>query len=804
MKKTCLLWFLAASLFLFSSGYAVNYQLFLPTNNHPVFSGKLVSKTLAEKTAALFSQNLSGTGFPGPTMIYNGVDGEPAVYVFVYSLNENPFPEEAEILGKVSQGWQLYAQGEQESDPEMMKSAQKMITQEGDFLTVVVSARREFGPVVEYYNGLPLHYTAKEKAIELAQNKLSSNQVNLSQVIFASPFDVWFEFVSPDQKTYVSPFTFSTYTEDQVKVSYQMESDLLQREKSESDWEKMETGVGIPFDKVQFRISGVSDFDWSYGCSPSASADVLGYWDANGYPLLIDYYFNRYDPLEMEWDYNVPNVQQQLSWAMHTDSTTGSTSISNIGPGIRTVCNHPDYQNNYGFSDYTDYDQSLGYLINELNLGYPAVWNVISHPTYGNHSMCAMGWGPPDTSYICVHDTWSSTPVEVVVNWNGWSAERYTVGIRSGAATLYNYNNIHSTKVSMTISNYGAIGDASGQDYVWNGINQLFDGSLILSWVVPGDSMIAIDMFNPDVKNSWYPFDSLIVRDTSFGQFGSAALIDTIGLGAEVRQYSVGSSNPLYGEFILQQYVIRNIADTAMQTYVSLCLDWDIFDGVNTSDPYNNFGGMNQQHNLAWQFDPRSTFKKYKYGMLRIPLDDSSCYSFVGVRNPVYIWPQEGWRHDQLWNLVSTYGWTDYTNPDTDFCQLMTPSKLTLPPDSALLESFIIFGVDTTQHLMNASWWKPIFSFCGFYRGDVNQDALLDVSDVVYLINYLYKSGVTPLPFTDQGDVNHDKIVDVSDIVYLLNYLFRAGSPPQDYQRFLPPSWQNRFTRTSLFQNTNW
>jgi len=790
---------MVVSLFIFSSAQAADYQLSLQTINHPGFSGELVSKALAEKTAALFFQNLSGTGVPGPTLTYNGVDGEPAVFVFVYSLKDNPFPGESEILGKVSQAWRLYGQGEKENDLGMIKSAQKMITQEGDFLTIVVSARREFGPVVEYFYGLPLHYTAKEKAIGLAQKKLSSDQVDLSQVIFASPFDVWFEFKSDGRKTYVSPLNFSVYSEDEVFVSYQMESDLLQQEKTESDWEKIETGVGIPFDKGQFRISGVPDFDWSYGCSPSAAADVLGYWDANGYPLLIDYTFNRYDPLEGEWDYNVPNVQQQLSWAMHTDSSAGATSISDIGPGTRSVCNHPDYQNNYGFRDYTDYNQNLGYLINKIRSGYPAIWNVISHPTYGNHSMCAMGWGPgtPDTAYICLHDTWSSTPVEVLVNWNGWSAERYTVGIDTARGGGCAYNNVHANKASMTVTNYGAIGDESGQDFVWNGTDQLFDGSLILSWVAPGDSMIAIDMFN-HVKDSWYCYDSLIIRDTTFGQFGSTAFIDTIGLGVEIEQYSVGSSNATYGEFILQQYVIKNLADTAMQAYVSLSLDWDIYDA------YNNLGGMDQLHNLSWQMDPRTAYKKYRYGILRVPLDDSLCYSFVGVRNPVYIWPQQDWRDDQLWSLISTPGWTNYSTPDTDFCQLLTSRKLTLPPDSALLESFIIFGVDTTQHLMNASWWKPMLSFSGFYRGDVNQDGLLDVADAVYMINYLYKSGPAPLPFADQGDVNHDKIMDVSDIVFLLNYLYKSGPAPQDYQRFIPPSWQNRFVRSSMFQNTNW
>jgi hypothetical protein len=36
--------------------------------------------------------------------------------------------------------------------------------------------------------------------------------------------------------------------------------------------------------------------------------------------------------------------------------------------------------------------------------------------------------------------------------------------------------------------------------------------------------------------------------------------------------------------------------------------------------------------------------------------------------------------------------------------------------------------------------------------GDVNDDGIVDVSDVIYLINYLYKDGpAPPAPFPDPG-----------------------------------------------------
>jgi len=64
--------------------------------------------------------------------------------------------------------------------------------------------------------------------------------------------------------------------------------------------------------------------------------------------------------------------------------------------------------------------------------------------------------------------------------------------------------------------------------------------------------------------------------------------------------------------------------------------------------------------------------------------------------------------------------------------------------------------------------------------GDVNADAKVSVSDVVYLINYLFKGGPVPkcIPFTSCADANGDGKITVSDVVYLINYLFKGGPPP--------------------------
>jgi hypothetical protein len=67
-----------------------------------------------------------------------------------------------------------------------------------------------------------------------------------------------------------------------------------------------------------------------------------------------------------------------------------------------------------------------------------------------------------------------------------------------------------------------------------------------------------------------------------------------------------------------------------------------------------------------------------------------------------------------------------------------------------------------------------------FECGDANCDGRVSISDIVWLINYLFKGGPPPCPIIKSGDVNCDGVVTVSDITYLNNYLFKGGPPPCD------------------------
>lgn len=64
--------------------------------------------------------------------------------------------------------------------------------------------------------------------------------------------------------------------------------------------------------------------------------------------------------------------------------------------------------------------------------------------------------------------------------------------------------------------------------------------------------------------------------------------------------------------------------------------------------------------------------------------------------------------------------------------------------------------------------------------GDLNADGLHTASDLVYFVQYLFKSGAKPIPCEAVADVNCDGRSTTSDLIALIAYLFRSGTAPCD------------------------
>ncbi len=63
--------------------------------------------------------------------------------------------------------------------------------------------------------------------------------------------------------------------------------------------------------------------------------------------------------------------------------------------------------------------------------------------------------------------------------------------------------------------------------------------------------------------------------------------------------------------------------------------------------------------------------------------------------------------------------------------------------------------------------------------GDADGSSVVTISDVVFLINYIFGGGAAPNPIL-AGDANCDLSVTISDAVSLVGYVFLGGAPPCD------------------------
>ena len=132
------------------------------------------------------------------------------------------------------------------------------------------------------------------------------------------------------------------------------------------------------------------------------------------------------------------------------------------------------------------------------------------------------------------------------------------------------------------------------------------------------------------------------------------------------------------------------------------------------------------------------------------------------------------------WSKSSEVNYTLQYAQDSDFTTgVVTLSGLSDTSYSIALPSHTYYWhVESYNQCNQESGFQDTpLSFYVFLSGDASKDGIVDVADVVYLINYLYRSGPAPDP-PQSADVWPDQVLDISDLVFLLNYLYRHGPAP--------------------------
>ncbi len=131
--------------------------------------------------------------------------------------------------------------------------------------------------------------------------------------------------------------------------------------------------------------------------------------------------------------------------------------------------------------------------------------------------------------------------------------------------------------------------------------------------------------------------------------------------------------------------------------------------------------------------------------------------------------------YDLQVQIVSPTADTVFYTPDV---QIDGSTSQLITPDWRPTGDSIVIAVDTS---MSGDFDSTVVVVNHnppqFVCGDANGSGAINISDAVFLINYIFSGGQAPSPVL-RGDANCSGGVNISDAVYLINYIFSGGAMP--------------------------
>jgi hypothetical protein len=292
-----------------------------------------------------------------------------------------------------------------------------------------VSATRKNYPVLEFSKG----FTPDKDSDLMTQSKDLANSfaktckmnVGKAKVLYLGATFYYAEFPLTDSESrkqnrvIIDLTTPSVIDENPLKILIDQSELTRQQQEKEQEikvlWNVLDTQMNVSDQGTAIEsvtgtsgyISGVPTYLWQLGCSPTASAMVLGYWDGHGYPNF---------PQEN-------SLIQELATAMRT-TPEGSTWPWDIDDGIDEVCT------NHGYSSMDVSDDAwmtFDEVKSEVDAQRPFVISMWSGGTpiggesaYGDHSVACVGYHDYTEDWVSIHDTWDTQIHNIVYgNWLG-------------------------------------------------------------------------------------------------------------------------------------------------------------------------------------------------------------------------------------------------------------------------------------------------------------------------------------------------------------------------------------------------
>jgi hypothetical protein len=222
-------------------------------------------------------------------------------------------------------------------------------------------------------------------------------------------------------------------------------------------------------------------------------------------------------------------------------------------------------------------------------------------------------------------------------------------------------------------------------------------------------------------------------------------------------------------------------------------IPWPLFDGRYTevnvdSETFNTYlsayeaellSGSLCAVNVFVEYDSTTRFLEVKSRVSAVDTLSSMHLLYAIAESHIYShWQGLDSLHHVVRKMLPDYnGVTFSLNPGESFVDSQTCVLNSAWSDKNCYVVVFVQRDDSVKSVLESAK-SGLFRILTWVFGDANKDGTVDLTDIVYLMNYLFALGPPPDPFPS-GDSNSDCIINVMDVIYLMNYVFIGGPQPQ-------------------------
>jgi len=513
------------------------------------------------------------TATPGSVVPLYDLDGLVCAYDVDFTLDGSPFGSYVEVAADLLRSRLQRVEAEVAPPNAFNQPLPRDGSPASKYASVTVSATYDAPPILRSSRSVSSFYQTGWLAREAARKALRTERPILRRVLCDGFRERLYEFTDGTSTILVQGYPpWGWYPADTYRIAAKQKLERRMEEVSlalaarsrtfaaaQDSTRKANAAAltrwldGAISERVQKEIPGWNNpsqfavYEWFGGCTPTAAAMVLNYYDGGFrdpyYGYLTSYYARLVDPCDGRTKCHVPDMIPFLRSTMGTLCPDGYTNPANTYGGMIAYTNDVC---GYAFSGGINLSGGPGNWREtegraEIDGGYPFVWTVANYPGHGPHSVAVVAYRniSGTTEWGC-YTTWHDP--SPVFEWQAVSGTLYvTVWLISPHPCCYTNSNalltfpdgdqtyaVCSTSdlllggqtTNITWDRLGSPSDAvdlelstdSGQTWDWIDWNVPDVGSY--TWTVP-----CIDSYRCRIRITQYIGSNVQSQDGSYGDF---------------------------------------------------------------------------------------------------------------------------------------------------------------------------------------------------------------------------------------------------------------------------------------------